>query len=362
MIGIKRFVLILLAMMLSVLCFLASCGDGNEDSSHTQTVSDQASSESLENSDMSQTVSEDEPSVDPAPDFVPEYPMVFSKVTDSLYKVESTLSDGSKLTLTFSEKAWGTYNLGAWRLVTPDNRTLSFVAGATDWEYVYRAGRDASGWVWSGGNHGNENLVMLRFYDGQTNEEIILTAGESVELDTLSIVENTSLHWGDTQDTYCDVKRTYTVAGPQIKLNVDYDYTQNCYFWLSYTCMFPISKKWGLYCDMIDADGKLIRTIETLKVGAADYSGNMNNGNSATRAIVYGYEDTQYKFDVRVNTVRESLDNLSNSFKTAFWDMNTTDNKLYFSKYDQNTPTLVNKGTKLSTECVWAIVIEDIQE
>lgn len=356
----KKIIMLLLSLLIVGTGALTACNtEGNESATPSAASEAETSSEaSGGESEVSDTASQAEP----APDFVSEHPMVLTKVNDSLYKVDSTLSDGSKLTLTFSEKAWGTYNLGEWRLSTADNRSLRFVGGSTDWEYVYRAGKDASSYVWSGGNHGNENLVLLKFFDGKTNEELILTAGESVEVDTLVIEETTELHWGDKQDTYCDVKRTYTVAGPQIKLNVDYDYTQDCYFWLSYTCMFPIIKKHGLYCDMIDSEGNIITTIETLKVGAADYSGNMNRGNAATRAIVYGYEDTQYKFDIRVNTVKESVDNLSNSFKTAFWDMNTNENKLYFSKYDEFTPALVQSGTKLSTECVWALVIDDPAE
>ncbi|MFR5863915.1 MAG: hypothetical protein ACLUFV_01205 [Acutalibacteraceae bacterium] len=55
-------------------------------------------------------------------------------------------------------------------------------------------------------------------------------------------MEKTQLHLGDEDKTYCDVVRTYTVVGRQISLDVDYAFTEDTYFWLSYTCMFPINK------------------------------------------------------------------------------------------------------------------------
>ena len=144
-----------------------------------------------------------------------------------------------------------------------------------------------------------------------------------------------------------------------IKLNVDYKYVKDAYHYLSYTCMFPIDKKYGLYCDMIDKDGNKVKTVETLKVGKADYSGPMNSGNAATRALIYGYTDERYSFDVRVNTYADSLENQTNKFKTAFWDMNTSSNKLYFSKFDDSKASKIDAGTELHTECIWQFVFTE---
>lgn len=354
----RRIMLLALALAFCA-CGLASCGSGDASSVDESSAADESAAESsaAESAESAESVAEgNAPAV---PEIIESYPMTFTKLSDSAYKVDCIASDGGTLTLTFTEKSWGTFNLGAWKLTTTENKTLSFGAGATDWEYVYRAGQTADAWVWSGGNHGNEKLISLKFYDGGSGKELSPVSGEATELEKLVIVENTQLHWGDESVTYADLTRTYTVIGPQIKLNVGYKYTSDCYCRLSYTCMFPINKQYGLYCDMIDADNNIIKTIETLKVGAADYSGAMNDGNAATRAIIYGYVDDRYKFDVRVTTPEDSLDGQKNSFKTAFWDMNTTDNKLYFSKYDANTPTLVKSGTEFSTECYWCFRIDE---
>ena len=104
---------------------------------------------------------------------------------------------------------------------------------------------------------------------------------------------------------------------------------------------------------MYDNDGKLLKTIETLKVGAADYSGPSNSGNAASRAVVYGYADPRYQFDVRVTTYEDSLDKCNGDYKTAFWDMNTTDNKLYFTKFSNSAKKTLKAETEFHTECIW---------
>ena len=383
----------LLALALScLLCltFLASCknedgggitvsrvtSDVSDENSHKEPSEDKNDSPQEQTEEISEELSENsneesneeskeesKEELRDAPDVPPELtksPMTVTKVNDSFYRIESELENKDVLELTFTEKPWSTFNLGAWTLVDgKSGGRTSFVHGSTDWEYVYRAGETRASWDWSGGNHGKEQIVSLKFYDGITDREIKFRTGTPVKTENLVIVENTRLHWGDISNSFADVTRKYTVVGTQIKLNVDYKYTKDCYNWLSYTCMFPIDKKYGLYCDMIDENGKVINTITTKKIGAGDYSGPMNDKNAAVRAYIYGYADDRYAFDVRVTTKETSTENFKNDFKTAFWDMNTTENKLYFSKYDKDIPTKVEAGTELSTECVWNFIMNE---
>ncbi len=365
----KRIALLALAAIMCIASFV-SCGNESEESSDD--VSKNISENSKEESSMDETSKNDKPVFDEnpgAPEEITSHKMIVECVYDGKYNITSK-TDAGTLLLTFDLKEWGTFNLGAWSLIDTEGNYHSFLVGATDLEYVYRVGKTKSSWVWSGGNHGNEALVSLEMYNGETDEKIDLAIGSSAVVNVLKIVEKTKLLYtpdtdGDgygyknrneayaESDVYCELTRNYTITGPQIKLDVDYKYVKDSYQWLSYTCMFPINKKYGLWCDMIDKDGNLIKTIETEKVGLADYSGPQYDGNAATRAVVYGYVDDRYKFDIRINTFADSLCNLNNSYKTSFWDMNTSDNKLYFSKYDLNTPTLVESGTELHTQCIW---------
>lgn len=155
--------------------------------------------------------------------------------------------------------------------------------------------------------------------------------------------------------TYCDVVRTYNIVGRQVTLDVDYDFTADTYFWLSYTCMFPVNKKYGLYIDFKNDDGTT-KTVETSEVGKADYTGPMYKGNAASLCEIYGKTNPEYRFFVEVFTTEDSVENFKNTHKTFYWDMNTTHNKLYFSKFEESSPTKVTAGTQWHTTCRWTFV------
>jgi hypothetical protein len=208
-------------------------------------------------------------------------------------------------------------------------------------------------------------MTSLKFYDGTTNKEITLNVGQTASVKNLKIVETTKLYWGDAADGYSENEhyanavRNYTIVGPQIKLAVDYEYVKDAYYDLSYTCMFPISKKYGLYCAFMN-DEDLLFVAETLKTGAADYSGKQYSGNAATRCVIWGYGGREkYKFDVRVLTPETSCNNYTNKFKVSFWDMNTSSNKLYFSKWEGNAQDKMTAGATVHTECMWTFYIDE---
>lgn len=300
--------------------------------------------------------------------------MTFSRTAETTYSV-TCQTYGGTLLLTFYRTGWGTYNLGKWQLTDGDG-SHTFIAGATDWEYVYRVAPSASaGWVWSGGNHANEKLRSLHFYDGKTNKELPLSVGQSVSVENLKIVEETTLYWDPAgsdgkynyseSNRYCDAVRTYAIVGPQIRLAVDYDYCygKDAYYDTSYTCMFPIEKLYGLYCAFLDGKENLLSVVETLKKGDPTYNGKQYDGNAAERCVVWGYDGREkYKFDVRVLTPDTSCNNFDNKMKVSFWDMNTTTNKIYFSKFPKgnyaagsagSAKQKVSAGSQIHTECQW---------
>ncbi len=300
---------------------------------------------------------------------------VTRKATASTYEYVSEYlfectTDAGKLYYTLQETQWGTFNLGMMYLVDNNGTKHQFVEGYTDWEYVYRVKATNGAVVWSGGNHGNEALVSLELYNGETGAKLNLSAGQSATCNVIHIIEKTKLlkmpdldgssvvkgneldGWTEN-DVYAHVTRKYTITGPQIKLNVDYKYVSDAAHNQSYTCMFPITKKYGLYCDMYDRNGGFIKSVITPEENS-NYSGSHNSGNYATRALIYGKNNSQYQFDVRVNTLQDSLEGQINNYRTAFWDMSTS-NKLYFTKYPMGeyaTPT-ITAGTEYHTECVW---------
>lgn len=284
---------------------------------------------------------------------IEEYDMTFTATSAVEYKMNCTY-EGKPLSLTFDKKSWGTWNIGTWSY---DSNALA--GGGTDWEYVYRSAATSNGALeFTGGNHGNEQLVEIKFYNGVTKQELALAVGNSTNIRNLMIVEKTKICFANTTTAYCDVIRTYHVAGNNITLDVEYNYIKDVYFGLSYTCMFPIAKTYGLNIQFNNLNGTK-KNVETLKVGAADYSG-PQYGSAAVDCTMYGYVNNAYKFDVKVYTLADSCDDLKNTNKTFYWDMNATHNKLYFSKYDSNARTLVKAGDTMLTKSSWTFTIDEV--
>ncbi|MEG1742557.1 MAG: hypothetical protein RR246_00120 [Clostridia bacterium] len=283
---------------------------------------------------------------------VAEKDMTFTKTSGSEYRMDCIADNGKPLYLTFNEKPWSTWNLGSWHI-----GDVTITDNATDWEYVYRAAYTPSSKIeFSGGNHGNEKLVNLKFFDGSTGNELNPAIGQKIKIKNLKVVETTKLYVADINRPYCDVIRTYTVVGQKITLDVAYKFIEDCYFNLSYTCMFPIPKTLGLYIQFRNDDGTY-ETIKTSKVGSPSYDGPMYKGHAASSCLIYGYEQTEYSFLVEVFTKKDSLEDFNSNFKTAYWDMNATTNKLYFGKFDENVRTHITKGTEWNTSCAWSLLI-----
>lgn len=371
----KKLLIFILAAMMCVGAFAACSQTSESPVSSSQT---EESSDVQEESEMPEEIMPEywgyndyENFVNPnAPEEITSYPTTVKKVNDSKYQMQCETEAGL-MTVTMEERPWGMFNLWAWNLVDTTGKTHTFLVGATDLEYVFRTVTPKGTTVFSGGNHGNEAFLSLEMYNAETGEAINLENGESVTVNSLHIIEKSKLMWfpddnGDSigdynlksmtytdDDVYAEITRKYTITGPQVKLNADFTYVKDTKHYYSYHAMFPINKKYGLWCDMIDREGNLIKTIETLKVGAGDYSGPQYSGNAATRVVLYGHQDPRYQFDIRINTPTDSLGNSQNEFKTSIWDMNTSDNKVYFSKYGTNTATTVTAGTEVHTETIW---------
>lgn len=278
--------------------------------------------------------------------------MSLTKNSNVLYTMETTASNGKKLTLTFDKKSWGTWNIGTLKI-----DGLALAGGGTDWEYVFRAKNAKDGF--SGGNHGNEVLVDIKFYDGVSGKELNLSNGQTVKnLEKIKIVENTTLNLGDASSTYAKVTRTYMLYGETITLDCDFEFITNMDFSLSYTCMFPVAKTVGLYCMFKNIDGTE-KFIETLEVGLADYSGTMYKENPALECVIWGKKITDYAFVVQVDTKEDSVDNFKNKAQTFYWDMNQTHNKLYFSRFPDSGYETVKAGTEWHTSSAWTVVCLD---
>lgn len=373
----KRSLILLLAALMCISAF-AGCSKTEPDPDNASTPAEESSKADESEEEMKEPMPEYwgfndyENFKNPgAPEEIKSHPTKVTKITDKKYQFQCD-TDAGIMTVTLEQRPWGMFNLWAWNLKDKSGKLHTFLVGATDLEYVFRTVTPSGKTAFTGGNHGSEAFLSLDFYNAETGEKLDLQRGKTVTVNSLHIIEKSKLLWvpdnnGDSisdydgvivkeytdADVYANVTRKYTITGPQVKLNTDFEYVKDTQHSYSYSAMFPISKKYGLWCDMIDRDGNLIKTIETLKVGKADYSGPQYSGNAATRVVLYGHIDPRYQFDIRINTPTDSLANSKNEFKTSIWDMNTSDNKVYFSKYPTSGTETVKAGTQFHTETIW---------
>lgn len=379
-----RYVSLFLAAVIIMACLMTSCDPQNGDVSGSG-VSNGVISHDQSNPSDTPDVSHDTSDVSDTPDIsdssnvsdIPDnsnnsddvsgasayaepkggYKLKVKKLSGTQYRFTSHIFDDRKVALTLDKRSWGTYILGSWTLATAGGN-VNLTGGSTDMEYVYRASdKSTGGYVWSGGNHGNETLVSLEFYDGDTLLD--LESGTEYEVDALTVIQKTHLHLGDPDTYYAAVTRTYTITAEQIRLDCEYDHVRDVYWYLSYTCMMPIIKAYGTHADFYQ-NGKLVYQCETGETCENEYaSDTFYEGYGADCVVLYGNKNPRYKIQVRILTPETSTDNFSNTRKTMFWDMNKTHNKLYFSKYNENEPTLVGAGTKYTTSCTWLLIDEE---
>ncbi len=348
----------LLLVLLMLTSFAYACGgDGSQSSGAPSSAESLASSEitSLEES------SEDEKMPVSIPEITEFYPanilMTENEVTINFTETQEA---GHQTTITFVKKRWGTWNLN--KFIAKDTATGKSVTlnpGGTDWEYVYTASKTQDGtFCFVGGNHGDEMLVDVKFYDAKSGEE--LKAG-STTANGIKIVEQTKICFQtDVSDEdswthipkgqpFVNVSRTYLLNGVDIWLECDYDFTQKTYFLLSYTGMFNLEKATGNHIIFNNLDGT--KTEFSTKIYG---KGESSYGNPAPSVEIYGDAAPDFRTHIEIYELESMVENFKNQRKTFLWDMNDAINKLYFSKFSQDRPTRVREGTHWDTLIRWS--------
>ena len=305
--------------------------------------------------EISEDVSEPPAFTVEVPEIVP-HPMTLKINSNTRFTMNTDLDNGKTMSCCWDKKSWGTWNIGSYKI---DN--IDYTTSATDWEYVFRASQNKTGgWQWSGGNHGNETLVELKIYDENDNE-LPLTVGETYEMNVLKVVERTQLHWGDPDEYFAEVVRTYTVAGKLITLSCTFDFVKDCYFYTSYTTMCPVSKQMGYRSVLTYTDGttgEYLSDYFEKNPGAENFVGYYFSGNAAQICDFYPQYDNGSYFRIAIYNPEDMTDNFSNTRKTFVWDMSSTQNKVYFSRFDDNKSELVTSGTHWDTLASWEVIFE----
>lgn len=375
----KSLCYILSLLLLSSLVACGSTGDESKAPDESSTVSDfsSAAEESSKEETISQEESSEEPSVEESseepvkePVTMPEIkeyiPMTFRKNDTGVFMTANdSQAAGHKIEVSMVKTAWGTWNLGYFKATDTDaKKTVTMNPGGTDWEYVYRVGETAGNITFCGGNHNNEKLIDIAFYNAKTGEELT-EEKKTLSAEGVKIVEHTQIYFANQPDKpFVNVTRNYIVNGVDVWLECDYDFIRDAFFNLSYTAMFCIPKTSGNHIIYNNADGttKEFSTALSGTKSGKDYGGDFDKGNAAASVEMYGDSNPGFRMHVEVYDPETMCDGFRYADKTMFWDMNSSQNKLYFCKFDNSKAHKVETGTHWDTLTRWSFYRADDAE
>ncbi|MDQ2087390.1 hypothetical protein RBH29_13240 [Herbivorax sp. ANBcel31] len=289
-------------------------------------------------------------------------PMVVTMENDKTLGIYSKLPDDKMLLTKFTKKPWGTWNIGGWYIITddkiPSKKHYSLADGSSDWEYVFRVSKNHSGgYEFSGGNHENEILKSLKFFKNGKETELFLQEGEKHYISNLKIVEETYLTTNNSpSEKYAQVVRTYSFSPSKITLDTNFDFISDIYMGTSYVCMMPTNKSFARHIKFLDSKN----TYSTPEPGNTLTTSEFENyiGKEKTMSVkLWGDSNPSYSFLVGIGN-KKMVDYFNNNLKVFLWDLNEKANKLYFSKYDNQDFTLVEKGTEWNNSSYWKLMVE----
>lgn len=286
-----------------------------------------------------------------------EADMVIKRVADEQYKIYYKLKNGNDYYVTLDLKEWGVWNLGD-MTIADGIEEKNVVGGSTDWEYVFRVYNPVTQVAdFTGGNHGAEEMLWIRFFDDVTGEEFELEVGEEKQVRRLVVEEQTKLHYSSSSDLiYANVTRNYTFVGTRVNLDTKIEFTRDVSMTHSYTAMASVNKSFGRYCSF---DG-----IETVTTSGHGSHNNEYYGKITAAECTLSGDDETATLTVGIFNKSDMTNNFSNDDKVFLWDMSDDYTKLYFSKYDMSSVTTVKAGEEWNLSTYWQCNVagEDLYE
>ena len=358
----KKIVSILLVVLMIGVIFV-SCNDSDVDTS-TPSTDESVSNDTSNGDEVSSTsFEESETSSNPEDSLMVE-PTKYHKATiaknENYVAITAEYNENGKYItlLEMNKKKWGTWCLGKYSVIKSGKEHV-LNNGSTDWEYVMG---ESNGFV--GGNHGDESLVSIEFYDATSGK--LLGTGDSNISQTvcngIKIIEKTLVHhqvgtndeysWTHVPDgtPFLSVVRTYYIDGSDIWLECSFDFLEDATLSIVYTAMYFFGKDYGKNVTLTLQDGS------TLEHELA--YGSTSNGIycEAVKADFYNSDYPEYHVEVTAHNPDDML-GFDDGIKTQIWDMSEGYAKLYFAKANINNTKLYKKGTHWQTLASWRFFV-----
>lgn len=287
--------------------------------------------------------------------------------SNNTYAITYHYGDGSTYRTHLVKKRWGMWMLGAMEYTHANGTKVRMSESSTDYEWVLSCGKVGGNITFRGGNHGdytysdwnaedttktNDHFIDMTFYDAETGDKVEVANGETVKVKGLLVV----LHNNIYEDAYqqenvlINVEKLYLFNGESVSVQSKLYMTNTVSFGNAYTCMFPVAKKYG-NCILFHNDDGTTKLVKTPVNGTSNYGNNFSNYNKSSKVTLFGEQNPAYHMTVEIHNPEDQF--YKSSHFTRLWDMNPTQNKLYFSAFKPGSTISVKKGTEFVYSSSW---------
>ena len=298
--------------------------------------------------------------------------MTVTLVDAKTYRITYVDERGGTFSADFVQKRWGMWMMGAMKYTEKNGTTHSITSSSTDYEFVLRCGNEGS-ITFRSGNHAdytlkdewdpddssltNDRLLDMTFYDAKSGDSFTLAVGESKKVNGLRIVMHHNIYEQEyaQENVLMNVEKSYLYTGYDVLCDSKLYLAQDVTFKTSYSCMLPISKKYG-NCAMFYLDDGSTVYMKTPLSNTADET---RMGANASRIDLWGENNPAYHMTIDLlNTEHQLMSSDESKGYTGFREMlGGGSNKVYCSMFSDEG--MLKYGSEINFSTRWSFSIQD---
>ena len=310
---------------------------------------------------------------DPFASLYSEYKqMTVTLVDGKTYRISYLDERGGTFSADFVQKRWGMWMMGAMKYVERDGTTHSMTSSSTDYEFVLRCANEGN-ITFRSGNHAdytlkddwdandstlsNDKLLDMTFYDAKSGEKFSLAVGESRTVNGLRIVMHHNIYEQEyaKENVLINVEKSYLYNGYDVLCDSKLYLAQDVSFATSYSCMLPVSKKYGNCAMFYLDDGSTVY----MKTPMSNTANETRMGVNASKIDVWGEQNPEYHITIDLlNPEHQLMSSDEREGYTGFREMlGGGSNKIYCSMFSDEGRLAY--GTEFNYSTRWAFSIQD---
>ncbi len=310
---------------------------------------------------------------DPFAELYSEYKeMTVTLVDAKTYRISYVDDREGVFSADFVQKKWGMWMMGMMRYTEKNGTVHTITSSSTDYEFVLRCANEGS-ITFRSGNHAdytmsdwdatdtsksNDRLLDMTFYDAKSGDAFTLAVGESKKVNGLRIVMHHNVYEQEyaQENVLMNVEKSYLYNGYDVLCDSTLYCTQDVSFNTSYSCMLPISKKYGNCAMFYLEDGSTV----FMKTPLSNTADETRMGVNSSHIDLWGEDNPKYHMTVDLFNPEHQLmsSNTSGKGYVGFREMlGGGSNKLYCSMF--SNPGMLEYGSEFNYSSRWAFSVQD---